>query len=104
MLTPVTLNLDFSEEGIGQAICALLNGSGGFIKINLPPELEEHPTRLVEKFRKDIEPTCIFYTSYPDENSWLIEVPSLLDQPYGYKDEVFILDKNQIIKATFSIL
>lgn len=104
MLTPVTLNLDFSEEAIGQAICALLNGSGGFIKINLPQELEEHPKKLVEKFRKDIEPTCIFYTSYPDENSWLIEVPSLLDQPYGYKDEVFILDNNQIIKATFSIL
>lgn len=103
MLNPVILNLDFSEEAIGQAICALLNGSGGFIKINLPEELEKSPNKLVEKFRKDIEPTCIFYTSFPDTNSWLIEVPSLLDQPYGYKDEVFILNSNQVMKASFSI-
>lgn len=104
MLNSVTLNLDFSEKTIGQAICALLNGSGGFIKINLPKELDEYPDKLVEKFRKDIEPTCIFYTSYPEKNIWLIEVPSLLDQPYGYKDEVFILDNNnEVIKASFSI-
>ncbi|MDQ9038765.1 ATP-binding protein [Acinetobacter seifertii] len=104
MLIPVTLNLAFSEEIIGQAICALLNGSGGFIEVKLPLELNEHPDQLVEKFRKHIEPTCIFYTSYKNKDLWVIEVPSLLDKPYGYKDEVFILNNSEVIKAPLTVL
>ena len=104
MLNPVKLLLDFSEDTIGQAICALLNESGGFIEVKLPLELEIHPDQLVEKFRQNIEPTCIFYTNYTNNNNWMIEVPSLLDKPYGYKDEVFVLDKENVIKAPMSIL
>lgn len=104
MLTPVTLKLDFSEEKIGQAICALLNGEGGFIEVELPSELDEHLDHLIERFRKNIEPTCIFYSSYKDDLTWLIEVPFLLDQPYGYKDQVFILDHKIPVRAPMSIL
>jgi len=100
------LLIDFSEENIGQYICALLNSNGGLLETKVPDELDKTLMQLENEIRTKIEPNCIFYSDFDSErNIYSIEVPSVEDKPYGYKGTIFVLiDDNKIEKASILTL
>lgn len=100
------LRIDFSEENIGQYICAFLNSNGGLLETKIPDELDKTLIQLENELRVAIEPNCIFYSDFNSEkNIYSIEVPSVEDKPYGYKGAIFILtDDNKVEKASILTL
>jgi len=93
MLKPIII--DFSEENIGQYICALFNSNGGRLETNVPDELNRTLNQIEDQIRSDIEPASIFYTDFDlEKNIYSIEIPSVEDKPYGYKGNIFVLTEN----------
>lgn len=93
MLKPIII--DFSEENIGQYICALFNSNGGRLETNVPDELDKTLSQIEDQIRSDIEPASIFYTDFDlEKNIYSIEIPSVEDKPYGYKGNIFVLTED----------